>query len=44
MRYRRGDVIGTAYAENIADETINDGLITVRSRDTMEEVKVNIDV
>lgn len=40
-RYRRGDAIGTPYAVTIDDETINDGLITVRNRDTMEQVKVS---
>ncbi len=40
-RYRRGDAIGTPYAVTIDDETINDGLITVRNRDTMDQVKVN---
>lgn len=42
-RYRRGDAIGTPYAVTIDDETINNGLITVRNRDTMEQVKVNVE-
>lgn len=41
-RYRRGDVIGTPYAVTIDDEPLNDGLVTVRDRDTMEQVKIRI--
>lgn len=42
-RYRRGDAIGTPFAVTIDDETINDGMITVRSRDTMEQIKIKVD-
>ena len=41
-RYRRNDAIGTPYAITIDDETIKDGLITVRNRDTMLQEKINL--
>lgn len=39
-RYRRGDAIGTPYAVTIDDDTIDLGVVTVRNRDSMEQVKV----
>lgn len=36
-RYRRSDAIGTPYAITIDDETICNGTITIRDRDTMEQ-------
>ena len=42
-RYRRSDAIGTPYAITIDDDTINDGTVTLRDRDTMEQVKMSID-
>ena len=42
-RYRRSDAIGTPYAITIDDDTINDGTVTLRDRDTMEQVKKSID-
>ena len=42
-RYRRSDAIGTPYAITIDDDTINYGTVTLRDRDTMEQVKMNID-
>ena len=42
-RYRRCDVAGTPYAITIDDETINNGTVTVRDRDTMEQVTIKLD-
>ena len=42
-RYRRQDVAGTPYAITIDDETINNGTVTVRDRDTMEQVTLKLD-
>ncbi len=37
-RYRRSDAIGTPYCITVDDETINNGTVTVRDRDTMEQI------
>jgi glycyl-tRNA synthetase len=42
-RYRREDAIGTPFCVTVDDETINDGTVTVRDRDTMEQVKIKLD-
>ena len=42
-RYRREDEIGTPYCVTIDFETMNDNCVTIRDRDTMEQVRVNID-
>lgn len=39
-RYRRGDAIGTPYAITIDDETLDSGIVTIRDRDTMTQVKI----
>ncbi|MDD3305435.1 MAG: glycine--tRNA ligase, partial [Bacilli bacterium] len=36
-RYRRSDAIGTPFCITIDDETINNGMVTVRDRDTMKQ-------
>lgn len=41
-RYRRQDVIGTPYCITIDDETINNGTVTIRDRDTMEQITIKI--
>jgi glycyl-tRNA synthetase len=41
-RYRRQDEIGTPYCVTVDFETINDQAVTVRDRDTMEQVRVPI--
>ncbi len=41
-RYRRSDAVGTPFAITIDDNTINDGTVTVRSRDTMEQITLKI--
>ncbi len=42
-RYRRSDAIGTPYCITIDDDTINNNTVTIRDRDTMEQIKLNID-
>ncbi|SHL18012.1 glycyl-tRNA synthetase [Anaerocolumna jejuensis DSM 15929] len=39
-RYRRGDVIGTPYAVTVDDDTLEKGIVTVRQRDTMEQIRL----
>ncbi|PYG86960.1 glycyl-tRNA synthetase [Ruminiclostridium sufflavum DSM 19573] len=39
-RYRRGDAIGTPYAISIDDDTINDGIVTLRERDSMKQIRI----
>ena len=41
-RYRRQDVIGTPFCITIDDETINNNTVTIRDRDTMEQITLNI--
>ena len=42
-RYRRQDVIGTPFCITIDDETINNNTVTIRDRDTMEQITLNLD-
>ena len=42
-RYRREDEIGTPYCITIDFETQNDGCVTVRDRDTMEQERIKIE-
>ena len=42
-RYRRSDAIGTPFAITIDDETINNGTVTLRERDTMEQVVLKVE-
>ncbi len=42
-RYRRCDAIGTPFCVTVDDETINNNTVTVRDRDTMEQVTVKVD-
>jgi glycyl-tRNA synthetase len=41
-RYRRQDEIGTPYAVTVDFDTLEDGAVTVRDRDTMEQDRVPI--
>ena len=41
-RYRRQDVIGTPFCVTIDEETLNNNTVTVRDRDTMEQITLNI--
>ncbi len=42
-RYRRQDAIGTPYCITVDHDTLKDGCVTVRDRDTMEQERVKID-
>ena len=42
-RYRREDEIGTPYCVTIDFDTLEDESVTIRDRDTMEQVRVKID-
>jgi len=39
-RYRRQDAIGTPYCVTIDNETLTDSTVTVRHRDSMEQVRI----
>ncbi len=41
-RYRRQDVAGTPFCITIDDETINNGTVTVRDRDTMKQITLSV--
>ena len=41
-RYRREDEIGTPYCVTVDFDTLEDNTVTVSDRDTMEQVRVNI--
>ena len=41
-RYRRSDAIGTPFCITIDDETLNNKTVTVRDRDTMEQITLPI--
>lgn len=42
-RYRREDAIGTPFCITVDDETLNNNIVTIRNRDTMEQEKINVD-
>ena len=42
-RYRRQDEIGTPFCVTIDFETLEDNCVTVRDRDTMEQVRIPVD-
>ncbi len=42
-RYRRQDEIGTPYCVTIDFDTLEDNTVTIRDRDTMEQIRINID-
>ena len=41
--YRRADAVGTPFCVTIDDETINNNTVTVRDRDTMEQITISVD-
>ncbi len=41
-RYRREDVIGTPFCITVDDETINNNTVTIRDRDTMNQITLPI--
>ena len=42
-RYRRNDAVGTPFSITVDDETLSDNTVTIRDRDTMEQIKLPID-
>ena len=42
-RYRRADAIGTPFCITVDDETINNGTVTLRDRDTMEQITIKLE-
>jgi glycyl-tRNA synthetase len=42
-RYRRQDEIGTPWALTIDHETLEDGTITLRDRDSLEQERIPLD-
>ena len=42
-RYRRADAIGTPWCLTVDDETINNGTVTLRDRDTMEQITLRVE-
>ena len=41
--YLRADAVGTPFCVTVDDETINNGTVTVRDRDTMEQETIKLD-
>jgi glycyl-tRNA synthetase len=41
-RYRRQDAIGTPYCITVDNDTLNDGTVTLRERDSMQQERVDI--
>lgn len=41
-RYRREDEIGTPYCITVDFDTLEDNTVTIRDRDTMKQIRVNI--
>ena len=42
-RYRRADAIGTPFCLTVDDDTINNNTVTIRDRDTMEQITIKLD-
>ena len=42
-RYRRQDAIGTPFCITVDHQTLEDGTVTIRHRDTMQQERVAID-
>ncbi|MBQ2820527.1 MAG: glycine--tRNA ligase, partial [Thermoguttaceae bacterium] len=42
-RYRRQDEIGTPFCITVDSQTLEDGTVTVRDRDTLEQWRVHKD-
>ena len=43
VQYRRSDAIGTPFAITIDDNTIENDTVTLRDRDTMEQITLKVD-
>ncbi len=42
-RYRRQDEIGTPYCITVDFDTLEDGCVTVRDRDSMQQIRIKIE-
>ena len=42
-RYRRQDEVGTPWCVTVDGQTVEDGTVTIRDRDTLEQVRVGTD-
>ncbi|PIB36563.1 glycine--tRNA ligase [Reichenbachiella sp. 5M10] len=42
-RYRRQDAIGTPYCVTVDHQTLEDGTVTIRERDSMEQRRITLD-
>ncbi len=42
-RYRRNDAVGTPFSITVDDETLNNNTVTIRDRDTMEQITLPVD-
>ncbi|PKL78161.1 MAG: glycine--tRNA ligase [Ignavibacteriae bacterium HGW-Ignavibacteriae-4] len=42
-RYRRQDEIGTPYCITVDGQSVEDGTVTIRDRDTMEQIRIHKD-
>ncbi len=42
-RYRREDEVGTPYCVTVDFDTLEDDTVTIRDRDTMEQIRIKID-
>ena len=41
-RYRRSDAVGTPFCITVDDETLENDIVTLRDRDTMEQIKLSV--
>ena len=41
-RYRRSDAVGTPLCVTVDDETLNNNTVTIRDRDTMEQITMDL--
>ena len=41
-RYRRSDAIGTPFCITVDDNTVNNNTVTIRNRDTMEQITLDV--
>lgn len=42
-RYRRQDIMGTPFVLTVDDNTLNEDIVTIRDRDTMEQITLKLD-
>lgn len=42
-RYRRSDICGTPFAITVDDDTLRNNTVTIRDRDTMQQITLNLD-